>query len=85
MKKPWKGQPWIHKGRTDYNEKGSDDPEKNPSKDDRYQSLGLTIFALRPFFIPVHGRFSLTEAYSLLSVSSLAHQDDRSRIENILF
>ncbi len=85
MKKSWKRKPWIHKGRTDHNEKGNDDPENNSSEDDRHHSLGLTIFALRPFLIPVHGHFSLTEAFSLLSVNSLAHQDGRSRIENALF
>jgi hypothetical protein len=85
MKKSWKRKPWIHKGRTDHNKKGSDDPENNSSEDDRRYSLGLTIFALRPFLISVHGRFSLTEAFPLLSVNSLALQDGRSTIENALF
>jgi len=85
MKKPRERKPWIHKGRTDHNEKGDDDPEKNSSEDDSHQSLGLAIFALRPFFIPVHSYFGLTEAFSPLSVNSLAHQDGRSTIENALF
>ena len=85
MKKSWERKPWIHKGRTDHDEKRNDDPEKNSSEDDSHQSLGLTIFALRPFLIPVHGHFSLTEAFPLLSVNSLALQDGRSMIENALF
>jgi hypothetical protein len=69
VKKSWKGKPWIHKGRTNHNEKGNDDPEKNSSQDDSHQSQGFTIFVLRPFFIPsiVAG---LTEAFPLLSVSA---------------
>jgi len=82
MKKPGEGKPWIHQGRTDHNEKGNDDPEKNSSEDDSHQSLGFTIFALRPFFIPFHSYFDLTEAFPLLSVNSLALQDGRSMIEN---
>jgi hypothetical protein len=82
MKKPWERKPWIHKDRTNHNEKGNDDPEKNASEDDSHQSLAFAIFALRPFLIPVHGLFSLTEAFPLLSVNSLALQDGRSKIEN---
>jgi len=82
MKKSWKRKPWIHIGGTDYNEKGDDDPENNPSKNNTRQSLGLTIFALRPFLVSIHRSFSLTEAFPLLSVNSLALRDGRNRIEN---
>ena len=62
--------------------KGMMYPENNPSEDNSHHSLGLTIFPLRPFLIPVHGRLGLTEAFSPWTVNTLAHQDDRSRIEN---
>jgi hypothetical protein len=85
MKKSWKRKPWIHKGGADHDEKGNDNPENNSSKNHSHHSLGLTVFPLRPFLIPIHGHFSLTEAFPPLSVNSLAHQDGRSRIENALF
>jgi hypothetical protein len=85
MKKSWKRKPWIQIGRTDHNEKGDDDPENNSSKNNTRQSLGLTIFALRPFFVSIHRSFGLTEAFPLLSVNSLVLQDGHSTIENALF
>jgi hypothetical protein len=54
MKKTGKRKPWIQIGGTDHNEKGNEDPENNPSKNNTRQSLRLTIFALRPFFVSIH-------------------------------
>ena len=82
IKKSWERKPGIHKTRTDHDEKRNDYPENNPSEDNGRHSLGLTVFAGRPFLVPVHGRLGLTEASPLLSVNILALQGDHSRIEN---
>jgi len=84
MKNSRKRKPGIHKGGTDHNEKGDDDPEYNPSKNNTHHSLALTIFPLRPFLITarIHGRLGLNEAFSPWTVNTLAHPDDHSRIEN---
>jgi hypothetical protein len=85
MEKSWERKPRIDNGGADHDEKRNDDPEKNSSEDDNHQSLGFTIFALRPFFIRFHSYFGLTEAFPLLSVNSLALQDGRSTIEDASF
>jgi hypothetical protein len=85
MKKPRERKPSIHKSGPDHDQERNDDPEKNSSENDSRQSLGFTVFALRPFLVPVHAPFGLTEASLLLSVSSRVHPGGRSRIENGVF
>jgi len=78
-------EPRVNQRGTDHNEKRNEYSEYDSSEDHSHHSLTITISALRPFLIPVHSRLGLTEAFPPLSVNTPAHQDDRSRIEGVLF